>query len=401
MCSLSDDSLDGRQALVSADIPQTVQGVIQARVSALPARMASLLRTAAVIGIEFSKALLDHVFEGERNDSAFDALISSDLIYCGTDAGIYRFKHGLTREVVYESVLMSERRRIHAAVASAIEQGVHANPSTHTSEALAYHYRGSGDFERAAHHATLAGDRAMLASALDRARYHYLAALNALERLPMTLENKRRWLSISAKWALPFVFSPARDQLLILHTATAYATELSDYAAKAACGHWLGWAHYTLGDYTLSIEHYQNALDLAQQQGDRRLVAQLFSVLGQSQAASGSYVTAIGNLEHGLALKKNHALNQAGRVAGFRRAMRTRSVARRCCMPIAVSSSSRNESSRPRSALSLATITPSKARCSVCAAWLCYGAGAFNRHSKLRFAIARSRNASTALLVLR
>jgi predicted ATPase/class 3 adenylate cyclase len=307
--------LDEHKHLDPSEVPHTLQGVIQTRVAALPRPHAALLQTAAVIGIEFSTAMLEPLFGAgvAELSTMLAALARDDLVYATEVAGIYRFKHGLTRDVVYESVLMSKRRALHAKVAALIEADAQASGAANTSEALAYHYRGSGDYARAAAHAELAGDRAMAVSALDRARFHYLAALTALDQLPPSAAIKQRWLRVSRKWMLPFVYSPVRDQLDILHRAMAAAAELGDDDAKAACWHWLGWAHYTLGDYAQSIQNYQAALQLAQRVSSARLVAQLLSGLGQSQAAAGDYPGALEHLQAGLAQKRAAALAQPAR----------------------------------------------------------------------------------------
>jgi hypothetical protein len=70
---------------------------------------------------------------------------------------------------------------------------------------------------------------------------------------------KRRWLALSAKWALPCLYSPVwtRGNLPLLERAMAYASQLHDTGAEAKAGHWLAWLYYVLGDYRASIDHYQ------------------------------------------------------------------------------------------------------------------------------------------------
>ena len=195
------------------EVPTTLQGVIQSRVAALPRAQRELLRTAAVIGIEFNVAMLLKLSESFKVEveAQLDAMTKEDLIYRADTAATFRFKHGLTREVVYESVLIAERKLLHGRVAQVIEQMTGAEDNMQTAEALAYHYRRSGDLARAAQYAELAGDRAMTVSALDRACDHYLVAMNALDAMPVSTETRRKWLAISAKWGLPFVFSPVQS----------------------------------------------------------------------------------------------------------------------------------------------------------------------------------------------
>jgi predicted ATPase/class 3 adenylate cyclase len=292
------------------EVPATVQGVIQTRIAGLPDSDRSLLRLAAVIGIEFDLELLVQLSGASLPElqPQLAALSGDDLIYASDNPGSYHFKHGLTREVVYESVLIAERRQLHRRVAELVERLAAENGETMaTAEALAYHYRNSGDLERAVQYAESAGDQAMAVSALDRASDHYLAALNALDTMQPSPTLRRRWLSISAKWGLPYVFSPVKSQLHVLDTAVRYASELGNLEAKAKLWQWLGWAHYSFGNFTQSTVYFRDGLALAQQLGDARLVTQCQAGVGQSLAATGDYAAGLEVLSAALASKRSQA----------------------------------------------------------------------------------------------
>jgi tetratricopeptide (TPR) repeat protein len=253
-------------------------------------------------------------------------------VYATDRAGVFRFKHGIMREVVYDSVRMAERRQTHRAIAEALE-GNAGGGASDAYEALAYHYRGSGDHERAASYAELAGDKAMLTSSLDRARMQYSTALAELSKLPMTLERKRRWLATSAKWAGVYVYSPSRQQLDTLGQAAVYAAELGDAGAQARTAHWRGWIHYVLGEYADAIAHIRDGLELAQRQGDERMLAQLWTSLGQCHAAAGEYGDALESLTRGLQLKRAAVHGRRGSVVaqGFAYAIGCKAVMHADC----------------------------------------------------------------------
>ena len=311
-------SPDTRRPFERLQVPTTVQGVIQARVASLAPADRQLLRLASVIGIEFSASTLAELCGATVPEihTRLKALMTEDLVYCADGLATYHFKHGLTREVVYDSVLIAERKQLHRRVAELFERTAAASgDSMQVAEALAYHYRGSGDLEHAAQYAELAGDRAMTVSALDRACHHYLAAMAALDEMPVSIPVRRRWLAICEKWGLPFIFSPvgADAHLPLIHTAAAYATELGDLHANTMCSYWLGWAHYGLGNYAESIEHYSAAVRAAELAGNVRVVVQLQAGLGQSQAAAGDYQNALPNLNSATASKRARAGTQAPR----------------------------------------------------------------------------------------
>jgi class 3 adenylate cyclase/tetratricopeptide (TPR) repeat protein len=305
--SLPTDALGGDQILEQRGVPTTLQGVIQSRVAALPAAHARALSVASIFGSEFSIELLSEVLgEGEASlGSALDGLSRGDLIYAvqpGSTA--FRFKHGITRDVIYDSVRISERGQLHRAAVSAIERRMESAGLPEQAETLAYHYRGCGDHERAASYAELAGNKALATAALDQARSQYEAALAALDKLEPTLALKRRWLGISSGCASAYVYGPDRSQLRILERAVSYAVELGERDAQAEAEYWLGWVHYALGDYAEAKAHYDRALELLSTAGSHRLLAQLWANVGQNLAAAGRYEDAFRFLARGIDSKR-------------------------------------------------------------------------------------------------
>jgi class 3 adenylate cyclase/tetratricopeptide (TPR) repeat protein len=308
--SLPDDDYGDGRALERAAIPSTLQGVIQARFAQLPIAQTRVLRAASVIGTEFTNTRLLEILQDADNPElldALDALYRAGLVYPTPQEGIFSFKHGITRDVVYESVLIGERRSIHRAVARAIEGSVAEAGAADQSEALAYHYRGAGDHDLAARYAELAGNKALTASALDRARSQYAAALAALDKLPASEEIKRRWVVISTKWAGTCTYSPERSQLESLSRAAAYAKELRDTVAEAQVEYGLGWICYTLGDHLEPLKHYRRALELAEAAGNAKFAVQLWANLGQSHAAAGEHHEALAFLTRSIEGKRSRA----------------------------------------------------------------------------------------------
>jgi class 3 adenylate cyclase/tetratricopeptide (TPR) repeat protein len=306
--TLPEQALTGIRALESRDIPNTIQGLIHARVAALPADQAKILRMASVMGVEFSYSLLKELRSDVELEATMTALAGGDMIYATDVPDIFRFKHGITREVIYESVRPSERTRLHRSIAEAIEHGVANADAAEQLEALAYHFRASQVPERAAYYAELAGNRALLSSSLDRAAFQYSSAMQELDKVPVTAEVKRRWLVNCNKWATAFVYSPALDHLDTIERASRYARELGDVRAQAYAEYWLGWTNYVCGEYRASIRHYQRALELAG--ASPTFATRVHLTLGQSHAAAGEYDMALKFLGEGLAAKRQLATDQ-------------------------------------------------------------------------------------------
>ena len=112
------------QALPSLQVPATVQAVLAARIDRLPAEK-ELLQTAAVIGTEVLGALPDHRrgARGSRSPRGLAHLQAAEFLYetrLFPDL-VYTFKHALTQQVAYETLLQERRRALHAQIVEALE----------------------------------------------------------------------------------------------------------------------------------------------------------------------------------------------------------------------------------------------------------------------------------------
>jgi tetratricopeptide (TPR) repeat protein len=297
---------EGASEHFAAAIPTTVHGLIQARVARLPPAEVDVLRAAAVIGNEVPYWLLEKVSAGVDLRSVLQRLIDHELMVAGQTEGALNFAHGITREVVYESVPIRARRALHGEVALAIEENSPRNLAEHYEE-LALHYARSAKPARAIDYAELAGDKALASTALDRVRMQYGAALAAIDAQPPSAEGRRRWLKISGKWAMGCLYNPTRSQLTLLGRAAQYASEVGDQGAIANIQYWMGWIHYALGEQDRAIQYDTEALARAIEGGRSNLRAQALVSLGQSYAAAGEYPKALGYLAEGIELHRARA----------------------------------------------------------------------------------------------
>ncbi|HEY0013158.1 MAG TPA: AAA family ATPase [Allosphingosinicella sp.] len=277
--------------------------LIESRVSRLPVEAAELVRIAAVIGNAVPAWLLEAIAGRGEADPLVRALAGQDFLYPGERPGTLRFKHGITREVIYDSVGLHQRRALHARIAQVLRAQAAAAGEEEPVEALAYHYGAAGALEATASYAERAGDKALAASALDRAQAHYRAALAALDTLPVDPERYDR---IVRNYGLAGIFDPARDQLPIFERAAARARERRDPAAIAWAEYWLGYIAYGLGEPEAAIAHCSRALQSALGSTDGRLVVQIRATLGQAKAASGDYRGALRLLDEAIEVKRRH-----------------------------------------------------------------------------------------------
>jgi len=289
--------------------------LIESRVERLPPHQAELVRTASVIGNVIPLPLLERVTGCGEDHPVVLALAEQDLIFPGERQGTLRFKHGIARDVIYKAVGLHQRNAMHMQIAEALRQHAPAGGEEEPYELLAYHYGASGKATEAARYAELAGDKAMAASALDRAQIQYRAALAALDR-EQGDGTYERWLQIAQRLALCCVFDPSREQLEVLQRAVELATARNDRSSMARAEYWLGYISYALGKSGSATRHLEAAERLAREVRDAPLVAQIRAVLGQASAAAGDYDRSLTLLEEAIGAKRERTLAPSYKKSG-------------------------------------------------------------------------------------
>jgi len=218
--------------LENIQIPATVQAVLAARIDRLPPEEKGLLQTAAVIGKDVPFVLLqatagleeDALRRGLAHLGGVEFLYETRLF---PDVE-YTFKHALTYEVAYASLLQTRRRELHARILEAIEQHRDDRLAEHV-ERLAYHAVRAEAWEKAITCLRQAGDKAMLRSAYRAAAEYFEQALDALRHLPERPDTLEQ--AIDLRFALRSAVLPSRELERIrgyLHDAEALAETLND-----------------------------------------------------------------------------------------------------------------------------------------------------------------------------
>jgi predicted ATPase/class 3 adenylate cyclase len=187
------------KALPSIQVPATVQAVLAARIDRLSPEEKRLLQTAAVIGTDVSYTLLQTVAEMPEEDlrQSLARLQAAEFLYetrLFPDFA-YTFKHALTHEVAYNSLLLERRRDLHERTAQAMEALFHDELEEHYSE-LAHHYSRSANAVQAVTYCQRAGHQAVQRSANADAIGHLTNALELLLTLPDTPERARQELDL-------------------------------------------------------------------------------------------------------------------------------------------------------------------------------------------------------------
>lgn len=273
-----------------------INSMVAARMARLPDQQAECLRAASVAGGTFPVWLMARLVGAVDATLLLEALAAQDFLAASGQTGMLRFKHVMTREAVYATVEPARRKAWHLLVAESLEASVAGEDAFELLEALSYHYDAAGKSERAATFALAAGDKALSAMALDRARAQYTTALRALDASgTLTRPMKLQWCSIAQKLGQTCVFDPldVSHGFALFERALMLAREAGDENAIARAEYWLAYVNYGKGRPRDAVRYCEAALVHAQSSDDQPLAAQVQATLGQALASAGRYAQAM------------------------------------------------------------------------------------------------------------
>ncbi len=291
------------------EIPPTVQGVIASRIDRLPKEDKALLQLASVVGPRISPRLLTAVTGMPPAQlqsrlwslEILDFLIESQWLASPE----YEFAHDLIREVAYDSILRPQREELHRRILTALEASS-AGHEEDVAEALFHHALKAQDWAKASHYGQLAARKALARSAFRDATGYFQSAIDAVDRLPDSVEREQRAIDLRIEARLAFAplgsmeqwFGLCRDaearsekigdEQRRLASIVAKAVALNFYGAPfeaitaseqavalantLAATAWLGYAEYVLGQAYFIAGRYRDA-ELLLNQASARLAS--------------------------------------------------------------------------------------------------------------------------------
>ena len=189
----------------SVQVPDTIQGIIAARMDRLEESLKRIMQVAAVIGREFAFRILETITEmKEELKSGLVNLQGLEFIY---EKSLfpdleYIFRHALVQEVAYNSLLINRRKEIHEKIGRAIES-LYPQRLEEFCEMLAYHYSKSGNLAKAYEYLKESAEKAVRSDATFEAVRFYKEAMEVLSQLPQTDENKREQIELVLAMQVP------------------------------------------------------------------------------------------------------------------------------------------------------------------------------------------------------
>ena len=249
-------------------MPATVQAVLAARIDRLPPEEKQLLQSAAVIGKDVPFSLLQAITElsDEELRRGLTHLQAAEFLY---ETSLfpdleYTFKHALTHEVAYGSLLHERQRALHARIVEAIET-LYPDRLIEQVERLAHHAARGEVWAKALTYLRQAGTKADARSAIREAASYFEQALTALGHLPESRET--------------------REQAIDLH-----------FNLRVSLG--------ALGEGERVLEHLRAAEALANALGDERRLARVNVYIARLLLAQGEYEQAVTACERAIAMAR-------------------------------------------------------------------------------------------------
>jgi class 3 adenylate cyclase/tetratricopeptide (TPR) repeat protein len=277
----------------SIEIPATVQAILAARIDRLAPEDKRLLQAAAVIGKDVPYPLLEVIggLPDEQLRRGLSDLQAAEFLY---ETSLYpdlayTFKHALTHEVAYGSVLQERRRALHMRIVEAIE-GLYVERLEDQVERLAHHAFRGEVWDKAVTYLRQAGERAAARSAHREAVAHLEQAIVAAEHLPHHPESLRT--QIDLRILLRSSLFPLGEHERIsdhLRVGVELAAQLGDRLRVGRMVAFQAHSAWSTGDPLRAIDLASRAFATGEAEQDPALRALASFFLGQACHGHGDY----------------------------------------------------------------------------------------------------------------
>jgi predicted ATPase/DNA-binding winged helix-turn-helix (wHTH) protein/class 3 adenylate cyclase len=312
-----------QSAAATLTVPDTIQAVLMARIDRLPPAAKQLLQRAAVIGKEVPRALLGAVADLPEAtlQASLAHLRAAEFLYAtrpGPDE-VYTFKHALTQETAYQSLLKTTRQQVHFQIAQVLEERFLPTVETQP-ELLARHYTEAGLIAPAIPCWQRAARQARQRAAFVEAITHLTKGLALLETLPDTPERARQELDlqIALGSALSVTKGPtAPDVERVYARAHALCQTVGDTPQRFRVLQGLHVLSNNRGEFQRSRELAEQLLSLAQRLQDPALRLAAHRALGEVWFQLGEFTAALAHCEQGMALAQQYGALALGYGGGL------------------------------------------------------------------------------------
>lgn len=338
------------KGIAEVNVPDTIQGIIMARLDRLGEEGKRTVQLASVIGRQFLVRLLERISGlTSKLDGLLAELQSLEIIYRQglLPEPAYIFKHAVIQDVAYNSLLVQHRKELHQAVGAAIEE-LYADRLTEHYGELAYHYEQGEAWGKALEYLVKAGQKLQQSSANQEALAHYNRALTVCERLGhevefsvlLTIHAGRGMVHFLLSEFLPsvaayqhmlevarrsrtqakeaealyqigfsFLFAHEFEQALAYaEQAKALALTIGAKNTLAASIFAIGMVHLVTGKLNEAARSWEDSLGISREAQDKSIEGLSLQFLGFLHAARGEYEQALQLQEQGVTIGQAHDL---------------------------------------------------------------------------------------------
>ena len=270
-------------------VPDTIQDVIMARIDRLQEAPKRTLQFASVIGREFTHRLLERIADIQvRTEELLQELKIIELIYekSAFPELAYMFKHALTHEVAYNSLLVQRRKELHRLIGLAIEE-LYTDRLAEHYEVLAYHFSKGEEWGKALEYLRKAAEKAAQSFAIREAVALYDEAMEAVGHLGQAVDAQTLMTIHQAKADLYFVLSDFErsraegERLLTL--ARQAQDRVREGAALVKMAYASRWAH----DFDRALASARQAITVGEEADAKSALAGGLFITGLIHASTG------------------------------------------------------------------------------------------------------------------
>ena len=302
------------RSLSESDIPASLHALINGRLDRLEKQTKRILQEASVIGRDFLYEILKRITElEERIDGELYQLERLDLIRTRSlqPEIEYMFKHALTQEVVYNSLLKKERRGIHEQIAYVIET-VFKDRLTEFNETLAYHFARGKSTAKAIDYLINSGEKSLARYSVVEAHQYFRKAYEILaSKKELSEVEKNLLVDIINSWGYAFYYlGDFKEFIEVFSSHQAVADSIKDKGRVGMFYVWFGFALWNAGKAKDSYRYLCKGLELGEKATNQKVVGYACAFLAWTCGELGHFAEGIDYGERALKIAESFPSDQ-------------------------------------------------------------------------------------------
>lgn len=263
--------------------PETIKGVFNKTIDKLDENSRKILEAASAIGYRFQEDILGDIvhIDEEKLVESLDELVNMRIIFRDeTKDGIYTFTHPMMQEIIYHRMTQNEIGGLHKKIAENMEKIYKDNIDTVLYDVVR-HFVNTDEYEKTLCYSMMAGKKAKDALAFDESMKYYKIALDSLEKLDSTLENKGKnadaILNLGDIYRVTGEWDPALQQY---ENAAKISREIKNEEQEAKSYIKIGEIKSERNEWDEAIKNFEKGLKISEKNNDARGMGEAYKNIG-------------------------------------------------------------------------------------------------------------------------